>query len=225
MRGLSVSWFFLGLGFSLFSTHVPAQVQVSLEPRHHPALSNDHVRLLDVRIPPGDTTQFHIHSTPSIFLMLHQVKTGSEVITEEDHSASPIPHYGPMWFEGFYTSPRVHRVWNSDTVLFHVNDIELPNKNYITIDTPIVHPAFQYIMDEKPVRAYWLIPPAGEDISLSARKADILMILMNEKTEGVAANKKGFLQKGDFLYIPAGEKIRIRNGSSDSVRFLFLELK
>jgi len=51
------------------------------------------------------------------------------------------------------------------------------------------------------------------------------MILMNEKTEGVAANKKGFLQKGDFLYIPAGEKIRIRNGSSDSVRFLFLELK
>ena len=72
--------------------------------------------LLDVHIPPGDTSQFHIHATPSVFLVLAAVKTGSQVIQEEDHVEISIPDYGNIWFEGFYRLPRIHRVWNSDTI-------------------------------------------------------------------------------------------------------------
>ena len=113
-----------------------AQVPVSKEPMHHLILDNDHVRILDVHILPGDTSQFHIHQTPSVFLVLSNAKTGSQVIQEENHTATLFSHDGNIWFEGFYRMPRIHRVWNSDTTEFHVMDVELPNNNYVAIDSP-----------------------------------------------------------------------------------------
>src|SRR5882762_10137388 len=89
-----------------------AQIQVSQEPRHHNVFENAWVRVLDVHIPPGDTSLIHKHSTPSVFMILSNTKTGSEVIVEPE---KPSFNDGHIWFEGFYTTPRIHRVWNSDT--------------------------------------------------------------------------------------------------------------
>src|SRR6195952_5107256 len=139
--------------YLLLNVLCAAQIPVSQEPRHHKILENDHLRLLDVHIPPGDTSMIHLHATPSVFVVLNNVKTGSQVISEEDHSKSPIPHFGNIWFEGFYEKPRIHRVWNSDSSEFHVMDVELINKNYITINGSIKQAPFTFLFDEKPVRA------------------------------------------------------------------------
>jgi hypothetical protein len=202
-----------------------AQVPVSKEPRHHNILENDHVRLLDVHIPSGDTSQIHIHATPSVFVILSNVKTGSQVISEEDHTNSPIPHFGNIWFEGFYEKPRIHRVWNSDTSEFHVMDIELTNKNYITIDPPIQQESFTFLFDEKPVRAYRLNLRPASKISVMASKADILTILLTDSVESIHANEKSFHRKGDFLYIPSGTSFEMRNGGLAKAEFAFFELK
>jgi hypothetical protein len=202
-----------------------AQVPVSKEPRHHNIFENGHVRILDVHIPPGDTSQVHIHSTPSVFVILNDVKTGSQVISEEDHSNSPIPDYGNIWFEGFYKKPRVHRVWNSDSSEFHVMDIELPNKNFITIDPPIKQESFSFLFDEKPVRAYRLNLRSAANIAVMARKADILMILLTDSAESTHARGKSFHKKGDFLYISAGNSFEIKNAGMVNAGFAFFELK
>jgi hypothetical protein len=202
-----------------------AQIPVSQEPRHHKILENDHVRLLDVHIPPGDTSMIHIHATPSVFLVLHNVKTGSQVISEEDHSKSPIPHYGNIWFEGFYEKPRIHRVWNSDNSEFHVMDIELTNKNFITIDGPIKQAPFTFLFDQKPVRAYRLDLLPSTNFSIPPDKADVLMILLNDSTKSVVVNQKDFQKKGDYLYIPSGTKLGLKNESQNKATFAFFELK
>ena len=202
-----------------------AQEPVSKEPRHHNILENDHVRLLDVHIPPGDSSQFHIHSTPSVFVVLNNVKTGSQVISEEDHTNSPIPHFGNIWFEGFYEKPRIHRVWNSDTSEFHVMDIELVNKNYITIDPPIQQESFTFLFNEKPVRAYRLNLRSAAKISVKASKADILMILLTDTVESIYVNDKPFHKKGNYLYIPSGTSFEIKNAAMGKAEFAFFELK
>lgn len=204
-----------------------SQVPVSKEPMHHNLLDNGHVRLLDVHIGPGDTTQFHIHATPSVFVILTNIKTGSQVIQEEDHRKSPITHYGNIYFEGFYQLPRIHRVWNSSTSDFNVMDIELPNKNYITIDPPIQLStgAFSFLFEEKPVRAYRLNLVPGMQISLSPRKADILMIQLTDSDALVSANEKLFHKKGDFIYIPYGKPIGIKSDGKENASFAFFELK
>ena len=225
---------FTGLFMKAFSVCL-AQVPVSQEPMHHNILDNGHVRLLDVHIPAGDTTRYHIHATPSVFLVLTDAHTSSQVILEEDHSKSPIPHYGNIWFEGFYLQHRIHRVYNRDNHEFHVMDIELTNKNYLAIDSPIRQPAFTFLFEEKPVRAYRLTLGPGTNITLPSRKADILMIQLTDSAEnmrveelltgGKMAQEKFFRQKGDFIYIPSGIQIVIRNGGKDNTEFAFFELK
>src|ERR1700739_1806798 len=91
-------------------------IQVSQEPRHHNVLENEWVRVLDVHVPPHDTTLMHIHSTPSVFLTLSNAKTGTEVLSDP---GKPVFTAGDIWFEGYYDKPRIHRLWNEDTIEFH----------------------------------------------------------------------------------------------------------
>src|ERR1700733_3206273 len=202
-----------------------AQIPVSQEPRHHKILENDHLRLLDVHIPPGDTSMIHIHATPSVFVILNNVKTGSQVISEEDHSNSPIPHFGNIWFEGFYEKPRIHRVWNSDSSEFHVMDIELTNKNYVAIDRPIKLSPFTFLFDEKPVRAYRLDLQPAINTTIPSDNAAILMILLTDSASSVRVNEKEFHRKGDFLYISSGANLEVENRGNGKATFAFFELK
>jgi hypothetical protein len=221
------------LSFMVFICH--AQVPVSQEPRHHDVFDNSHVRLLDVHILPGDTSQIHIHSTPSVFLILNPVKTGSQVISEEDHSKSPVKVYGNLWFEGFYLQPRIHRVWNRDTAEFHVMDIELVNRNYITIDPPIRQDGFIFLFDEKPVRAYRLKLAPGQKVSLPQRKADILIIRLTDSSGPVLINATVYRErntngsllgkKGDFAYFHSGSVVEMKTEGTGNTEFAFFELK
>ena len=216
-------------------TGVCAQVPVSQEPMHHLVLENDHVRILDVHILPGDTSQFHIHQTPSVFLVLSNAKTGSQVLQEERHTATLFSRDGNIWFEGFYRIPRIHRVWNSDTTEFHVMDVELPNINYVAIDSPIHQQAFTLLFEEKPVRAYRLSILAGSKITISPRRAVVLVISLQDSLISVhsesrdvrSANsiKKYFYKKGDFVYYQTGNSIEFINEGPKNSEFAFFELK
>jgi hypothetical protein len=211
------------------------QVPVSQEPRHHKVVDNGHIRLLLVRIPPGDTTLFHVHATPSVFVVLTDAKTGSEVISEEDHSASPIKHYGNIWFEGFYKKPRIHRVYNNDDHIFQVMDIELTNRNLVKIDSPINQEGITFLFEEKPVRAYRMHLSPGRSIPIQRRKADVLMIQLNDSSanpgeqafilDNRPAYTKFFNMKGHYLYVDSGMSFEIKNEGSGEAEFAFFELK
>lgn len=217
-------WFILA--FSGIYILCRAQVPVSKEPRHHNILENSHIRLLDVHIPPGDTTQIHIHATPSIFVILtYKVKVGSQVISEEKRARLNPANDENIWFEGFYKQPRIHRVWNSDTSEYHVMDIELTNKNFIAIDSPIHQKAFTLLFDEKPVRAYRLSMANVVNIPVPARKADILVIRLTDSKNNIRVNGKSLLMMGDHIYIPSGKSFEIINGGDSKDEFGFFELK
>src|SRR5436190_20766638 len=82
-------------------------VPVSKEPMHHNVFENSFLRVLDVHISPGDTTLFHKHETPSVFIVLTPVKTGSEVKIEDGKSTA-LSKDAAISFESFSRSPRVH---------------------------------------------------------------------------------------------------------------------
>ena len=199
-----------------------AQVPASKEPRHHNVFENAFVRVLDVHLAPGDTSLFHKHETPSVFIVLHPVKTGSEVIIEEAN-ATALTKDPTITFEGFYVKPRVHRVWNSDTSEFHVMDIEILGKGHKNI-SPRAQTGLQFLFNEKPVSAYRLSLNAGTDIKLK-RETPFLIVGLSDATNNVMVNKKTFSKKGDFLFIPAGESIEFSNREENEYSFVLLELK
>lgn len=189
------------------------QVPVSQEPRHHKVLENEWVRVLDVHVPPHDTTLMHKHSTPSVFVMLSRTKTGSEVLIEP---GPPVFTAGDIWFEGFYDKPRIHRVWNEDTVEFHVMDIELlhkPSANFGRLDSI---PYARSLFDAKPVHAFRVILPPGKGSMLKALVSPALVVgLSGPDAEGLV-NGRSFTKKGDCLFIPAGTALRMDNTSLTS---------
>lgn len=197
-------------------------VAVSKEPMHKNVFENEYLRVLDVRISPGDTTLFHKHETPSVFISLHPAKTGSQVVIE-DGSATVLSLDRRITFEGFYKSPRIHRVWNSDTSGFHVMDVEILTKGDRKTEAPITRPDFKQLFDAQPVRAYRVTLKINQDIEIK-RNAPVLVVGLDD-ADKVMVNDKSFLREGDFLFIPSSEKIKLVNKDQKEYSFALLELK
>lgn len=60
-------------------------------PRHHRVLlENEHVRVLDTRIAPGDTVPLHTHCWPAV----HQVMNWSDFVRRDEHGAVQVDTRG-----------------------------------------------------------------------------------------------------------------------------------
>jgi quercetin dioxygenase-like cupin family protein len=201
-----------------------AQVPVSEEPRHHKVFEDAYVRVLDVHVVPGDTTLFHKHQLPSVFIVLNNAKTGSETISDGAITNVPVT-YGNMWFDGFYTKPRIHRVWNTDTIEFHVMDIELLNETYKEINSPVQQKSIRMLFNEKPVMAYSCLLNSHSNVNFIGRKCPVLIVGLTDNNGEVIINENQFKQKGDFIFIPAGGRnVFINKGTSEAQLAIF-ELK
>ena len=190
-----------------------AQVPVSQEPRHHNVFENDWVRILDVHIPPHDTTLIHKHSTPSLFIVLSNTKTGSQVLVEP---GKPFFADGNIWFEGFYDTPRIHRVWNEDTVEFHVIDMELLHKPSSDPGETLVIPFSKELFNVKPVQAFRITMPPGGSFNLAFLSAPLVIVGLTGAASGPASatvNDKPFTKKGDFLFLPIDAQLAVYNHS------------
>jgi hypothetical protein len=213
---------FLIILFILFGNCSHAQLPVRMEPRHHKVFENDYVRVLDVHIVPGDTTLFHIHETPSVFIILTNAKTGSEILSKGVATAAEL-NPANLWFDGFYSGPRIHRIWNKDTIEYHVMDVELLNKSYKPIGLPLKDKSLHQVLDEKPVRAYTCLLNRNAIIHLPSRKCPLLIVALSESQ--VSVGEKLFKQKGDFSYTTPGNKTAITNRGIDAARLAIIELK
>ena len=213
---------FLISTISMLQTYAQEVIAVSKELMHKKVFENDYLRVLDVQIAPGDTTQFHKHETPSVFISLHPVRTGSQVIVEEG-SATVLSLDRRISFEGFYKSPRIHRVWNADTSVFHVMDIEVLTKGDKDIGEPIQGEAFKELFDAPPVRTYRVTLKSNQTIEIK-RNTAVLVVGLNDGSN-VMVNEKAFAKQGDFLFIPPSESIKLVNKMLQECSFALLELK
>ena len=197
-------------------------VAVSKEPLHKNVFENQYVRVLELHIAPGDTTLFHKHEKPCVSISLHPVRTGSQT-TVDDRGPKVSSLDRRITFEGFYQSPRIHRVWNRDTSTFHWMDVEVLTKGDRNIEASIAADGFTQVFDAPPVRAYRLVLKGNEKLDIK-RTGPILIIGLND-ADTVMANKKRFSKQGDFLFVQPSEKISFANEGEQDFTFAVLELK
>ncbi len=58
-------------------------VPVFEEPRHHLIVDTPTLRILDIQIPPGDTTLFHMHNSAMIYVPISSSRTRNQNLGEE----------------------------------------------------------------------------------------------------------------------------------------------
>jgi FG-GAP-like repeat len=104
-------------------------VPVHQEPRHDLVFDSPGTRILDVQIPPGDTTLFHTHSDPILYVTMSTSRTRSQNIGEEwstpaapDAPGAPVsvPPGRMMSTTSYAERPQTHRVNNIGSTLFRL---------------------------------------------------------------------------------------------------------
>ena len=92
-------------------------VPVFQEPRHHVVFENALVRVLDVRIPSGDTTLYHLHADRTVGVVISSARawhqTPGQPASPVDTLAAPV---GSILDNASESLPYTHRVGNADTV-------------------------------------------------------------------------------------------------------------
>ncbi|HKH59745.1 MAG TPA: hypothetical protein VKA49_02880 [Flavitalea sp.] len=206
--------------------HLPAQVLVHEEPRHHPVFENDKIRILDVLIPPGDTTQYHIHHTQSLFLYFSTTTTFSQLPNSPATRGRAVS--GRFIFENLSPpNERVHRVWNVDTGSLHVMDIELLSQVTGFEEDPLTLKYLQLAIDTPGVRVYRLTLETGNEFTLSDSRYTLFLVNMESATVQLLQNRKPplrILQPGSFFEIKSRQSFVLKNAGRNTAHFALLEL-
>lgn len=217
---------FLILLLLLFiQTSLYGQVLVHQEPRHHPVFENKEIRILNVIIPPGDTTLYHIHTTPSVFITFTTTKTGSQLKGEEkNYSESRAGSILAEDLSGEHI--RTHRVWNRDKTAFNVMDVELLYQKSQLAENPLNLPDLHLEIDTTWVRVYRLNLSAGKKFKLENPKQSFLLVALQDAS--VESDKNGKtqiqnLKSGSFIDIRKKKPFQITNTGNQIAQMVLLE--
>lgn len=198
-----------------------AQVPVIKEPHHNPVLVNDYVRLLDVHIKPKDTTQYHVHATPSVIVFISNSETGSQKLGESPSAPGKVSA-GQLNYVDFGSNPVTHRVFNSGDNDYHVMDIELAKQNPSADSCAALQQSnVQKIINEKLVCVYKYDVAAHQSFNL--QKSSCAHLLVCVAGEITASNKK--IKTGGYIYFDPNTSINTNNNSGENATCVLLELK
>ena len=202
-----------------------AQVPVRDEPRHHNVFENGYVRLLDVFLGPHDTTQFHVHNTPSVFTTFTKTATGSQLVSGQPSGDLSVA--GKSWYDSLAT-PRIHRVWNEDTAWFHVMDIELVAGKPLGDQPVLQDPALKLYFKEPLANGYRLELQRGSSVNLPASSIGYLLLSIGHAVIEYRANDHighRIMKGGHYVWIEPGKQFSFTSQTNTPSSFVLLQLK
>jgi hypothetical protein len=197
-----------------------AQVPVIKEPHHKPVLINNYIRLLDVHLNAGDTTQYHIHAAPSVIVMISNSTIGMQKSGEKPSVPGDVTA-GSTSFVDYKTNPVTHRVYNSGNNIFHVMDIELAKAN----PSPDSCNALQEnnvetTINNNLVRVY-KFELADSPFRITKSSCAHLLICISGKVN--TSNKT--ITTGEYAFFNPNTDLTLSNKSTDKSTCVLFELK
>jgi quercetin dioxygenase-like cupin family protein len=94
-------------------------VPVFQEPRHRPVFENPWVRVLDVRLPAGDTSGYHVHANRHVGVVIAGAHTWEQRPGQPPSAVDSLADsVGTIFDNATDSLPLTHRVGNADVVPF-----------------------------------------------------------------------------------------------------------
>ncbi|HMK18918.1 MAG TPA: hypothetical protein VK492_12000 [Chitinophagaceae bacterium] len=207
------------------SLFLNAQIHVRDEPRHHNVFENEFIRILDVYLAPGDSTLYHLHNTPSVFIMFTNTNVGSQLIGKQSQKGANIT--GEVSYDNLNT-PRTHRVWNEDTSWFHVMDIELTSTKQKKNIAVLQNSALKLLFNEQQVNGYSIELKAASNMQLPPSVNGYLLISKSKsviefKTDDAVQDR--IMKSSHYIWIEAGNNCSVKNLKSQAANFVLLQFK
>ena len=178
-------------------------------------IENKYIRLLDVWLQPGDTTWYHVHSTPSVFLPFTTTWTGGQIKGSDWVKSKMIA--GEAWYSSYIPDSVIHRVVNYDTAVFHVTDVELLSA--FNPEGGLKPLPFTVLFENERVFAYRLDNASLNKKYISKRGPMVAELVEGEgisffdeltkKYANIAQGKYLFIEPGSTFYFSANGKSKI----------------
>ncbi|HXB35726.1 MAG TPA: hypothetical protein VNV35_20010 [Puia sp.] len=139
----------------LLSGTLHAQLPVDREPHHKVIQENPYYRLLEGKIPAGDTTPAHVHAANSVVIFLSHSTFGIQVIGDKPVITTVEP--GDIKYVAYGDKPVNHLVWNHTPPLFHFYVVELRKRTPTADSCAVLSQAGITLQWQQPsVKAYEL---------------------------------------------------------------------
>jgi len=210
-------------------------VRMEKAPFHIPVFENEHLILLNVNIPPGRNTGYHIHYADSVSVNLMPASQTNQNYGSNEVSAPGTGGEGAPGRATFTNvtkdGPRTHKASNIGPTPFH-------NISFIfkkagldgnTVSDRTGASGFTQIMDNARVRAWRAILEPGQSTGQITQSAPGLRVYVHGGVlaEVIPGNADRGMAPydGDFIWKDAGETRSIKNTGTTRLEFIEFELK
>ena len=209
-------------------------VPMDKAPFHIPVFSNDYIVLLNVNIPPGRNTGYHIHYADSVSVNLTPASQTNQTYGSSEVSAPGTGGEGEPGRTTFTNvtknGPRTHKATNVGPTPFHnisfiFNSDQPHNFKPGTRNVP----GYTQVLDNARVRGWHITLQPGESTGTITQGSPGIRIAVKggEIAEAVpgAPDRGWILNPGDFFWQDAGTTRALKNIGTAPVDFYEFELK
>ena len=217
----------LGILIVSLATAAAAQVPVTQEPRHRVVFETPQFRILDVRIPPGDTTLDHTHDHD---LVTVSMAAGADLRTQAPGQAwtpGPARPVGDVAIAEDTGKPVRHLEQNVGSSPYQVFAVENLRQGNWTAGPPVSAGGTTLARESRAFRVYDVRLVPGMTQTFHAHAVPTIALLMSGRAMSAGAeNKTGdpaapvglkqLVQAGEWVLVPAGEShYLVRLGTAD----------
>jgi hypothetical protein len=232
---LSASLFVLALVQPALAQLEEKPVPMDKAPFHIPVFANDYIILLNVNIPPGRNTGYHIHYADSVSVNLTPASQTSQNYGSSEVSAPGTGGDGEPGRATFTdvtkNGPRTHKATNVGPTPFHNISFILkdrgPAKNTLSDRAGVT--GYTQVMDNARLRAWRVVLKPGETSGQITQTAPGLRVYVHggvlaEVVPG-SADRGMAPYDGDFIWQDAGQTRAVKNTGTTVIEFVEFELK
>jgi opacity protein-like surface antigen len=208
----------------------PAPVPVEKASYHWPVFHNELVTVLRVIFPPGRGSNYHIHSTDQLGVL---VEAGEN--SNQEFGKDPTPpragKRGSVGFTAYSKKTFIHRSTNLGKTPFHnvVVSLKSPQPSGFTAGSRADVAAYQQVLDNERARAWRLILDPGQSAAAITQSAPGMRVVLEggEITESAVGlpDRGQALRLGDFYWQDAGPTRTLKNTGSSRIEIVEFELK
>lgn len=210
-------------------------VPMDKAPFHIPVFQNEHLIVLNVNIPPGRNTGYHIHYADSVSVNLTTASQTNQNYGSNDVSAPGSGGEGVPGRASFTNvtkdGPRTHKASNVGPTPFHNLSFifRTPGPEGNTVSDRSGVSGFTQIMDNPRVRAWRVVLAPGQSTGQITQSAPGLRVYVHGGVlaEVIPGNADRGMAPydGDFIWKDGGETRAIRNTGTTRLEFIEFELK
>jgi hypothetical protein len=204
----------------------PRPIPAREEPKHKVVFENNYVRVIDVQIPVGAETLYHLHDIASVMVYLTKATNESQTYGESTWTPRTL-NPGESRYAAYDVKSLTHHVRNRGTTLFRVYDIELLHspltaEEFALPNTPVLRAQWQ----EKAVRSLTLkLAPGGHHTVPDGQCAYLLVGIAGALTVSTTSGEVRDVRPSEFFFQPAKSGFVLSNGGKEPLEAVVLELR